>query len=369
MLKDFLQFEKALEKRKQDGILRTLQVRRDGVDFYSNDYLGFARNNDFQVLLLKTVQENPELIMGSTGSRLISGNSIVVTETEDFIAKEHQYESALLFPSGYSANLALLSALPGRHNTVIIDEKIHRSVHDACRMSNCKKLKFKHNDCDHLEDILKRQEGQVYVVVESLYSMDGDIAPLPEIAKIAEKYNAGLIVDEAHAFGVFGYGLVDQFHLQKTVLATVITYGKAFGTGGAAILTNSLIKSYLINFASPFIYTTSSHDFLWMSIFKGYHFFNENRKLSIQLYENIKIFHNQNIKTPSHENSPIQAIIIPDNEQLSTLKNTLSENKFLAYAIFSPTVKEGTERLRICLHSFNKTEEIIGLTRIIKDFI
>ncbi|WP_228400935.1 aminotransferase class I/II-fold pyridoxal phosphate-dependent enzyme [Chryseobacterium taichungense] len=368
MLKDFLQFEKALEKRKQNGILRTLHVRRDGLDFYSNDYLGFARNNDFQGLLLKTVQENPELIMGSTGSRLISGNSIIVTETEDFIAKEHQYESALLFPSGYSANLALLSALPGRHDTIIIDEKIHRSVHDACRMSNCKKLKFKHNDCDHLEDILKRQEGQVYIVVESLYSMDGDIAPLPEIAKLAEKYNAELIVDEAHSFGVFGYGLIDQFQLQKTVLATVITYGKAFGTGGAVILTNSLIKSYLINFASPFIYTTSSHDFLWMSIFKGYYFFNENRKLSIQLFENIKIFHNQNIKTPSNEKSPIQAIIIPDNEQLSTLKNTLSENGFLAYTIFSPTVKEGTERLRICLHSFNKKEEIIGLTRIIKDF-
>ncbi|WP_042719845.1 pyridoxal phosphate-dependent aminotransferase family protein [Flavobacterium sp. B17] len=368
MFKDFLQFEAALENRKQNRTLRTLETRKDGVDFYSNDYLGFARNNEFQNLLLKTVQENPRLLTGSTGSRLISGNTETVTKTENFIAKVHQYESALLFPSGYNANLALFSALPGRHDTIIIDEKIHRSIHDACKMSNCRKLKFKHNDCDHLESILKRQKGKIYIAIESLYSMDGDIAPLPEIAELAERYNAGLIVDEAHAFGVFRYGFVDQLELQRKVLATVVTYGKALGTHGAAILTNNLMKHYLVNFSSPFIYTTSSHDFLWMSIFKGYHFFNENRKLSTQLFENIKIFRNQNIKTPSHENSPIQAIMIPDNEQLRRLKNTLSDNGFLAYAIFSPTVKEGTERLRICLHSFNKTEEIIGLTKVIKDF-
>lgn len=368
MLKNFLEFEEALEKRKQNGILRTLAIQKKGIDFHSNDYLGFAGNNDFQNLLLKTVQENPRLLTGSTGSRLISGNSTIVTEIENFIAKEHQYESALLFPSGYNANLALFSTLPQRHDTIIIDEKIHRSIHDACKMSNCRKLKFKHNDCDHLESILKRQKGKIYIAIESLYSMDGDIAPLHEIAELTERYNAGLIVDEAHAFGVFGYGFVEQLQLQKKVLATVVTYGKALGTHGAAILTNNLIKHYLVNFASPFIYTTSSHDFLWMSIFKGYHFLNENRKLLTKLQETIKIFRDQNIKSPSHENSPIQAIIIPDNHQLRILKNKLSDNGFLTYAIFSPTVKEGTERLRICLHSFNKTEEIIGLTNIIKDF-
>lgn len=369
MHKDFLPFEEALEKRKLNGTLRTLQTRQKGIDFYSNDYLGFAGNQEFQKMLLEAVQDNPRLLTGSTGSRLISGNTEIITETENFIAREHQYESALLFPSGYNANLALFSALPQRHDSIIIDEKIHRSIHDACKMSNCRKLKFKHNDCDHLENILKRQQSKVYIAVESLYSMDGDIAPLAEIAKLAEKYNAGLIIDEAHAFGVFGYGLVDSLKLQKKVLATVVTYGKALGTNGAAILTHTVIKSYLINFASPFIYTTSSHDFQWMSIFKGYHFLNANRKLLTQLQENIKIFRWQKIKTPSHENSPIQAVIIPDNEQLKALKNTLSDQGFLTYAIFSPTVKECTERLRICIHSFNKTKDIIDLTQTIKNFI
>lgn len=369
MLNDFLPFEEALEKRKQKGILRILRSGQNGVDFYSNDYLGLTRNHDFQSLLLKTVQQNPELLKGSTGSRLISGNTSVVTETEAFIAKKHQYEAALLFPSGYNANLALFSTLPNRHDTVIVDEKIHRSVHDACKMSNAKKLKFKHNNCNHLEDILKRQSGTVYIAVESLYSMDGDVCPLQEIAELAGKYNAGLIVDEAHAFGVFGYGLVHRFQLQEKVLATVLTYGKALGTHGAVVLTNDVVKSYLINFASPFIYTTSAHDFLWMSISKGYEFLNENKAASIQLQENISTFRKANLQSSSDEKSPIQAIIIPDNHQLRMLAKTLSDDGFLTYPIFSPTVKEGTERLRICLHSFNTEEEIIKLTKIINEFI
>ncbi|MEC3876224.1 aminotransferase class I/II-fold pyridoxal phosphate-dependent enzyme [Chryseobacterium salviniae] len=365
----YLPVEEALAKRKQKGVLRTLRPRQKGVDFYSNNYLGFAGNENFQNILLEAIQKNPDVLNGSTGSRLISGNSDIVTQTEKYIAKEHHCEAALLFPSGYNANLALFSALPNRHDTVIVDEKIHRSVHDACKLSNAKKLKFKHNDYNHLEDILKRQTGTVYIAVESLYSMDGDFCPLQEITDLTAKYNAGLIVDEAHAFGVFGYGLVNSLKLHEKVLATVVTYGKALGTHGAAVLTNDLIKAYLINFASPFIYTTSAHDFLWISISKGYEFLNENKAASVQLQKNIATFRRGNLKSRSQENSPIQAIIIPDNHQLKELSKTLSDNGFLTYPIFSPTVREGTERLRICLHSFNTESEISELTKIINEFI
>jgi 8-amino-7-oxononanoate synthase len=130
-----------------------------------------------------------------------------------------------------------------------------------------------------------------------------------------------------------------------------------------------MIKSYLINFASSFIYTTAAHDFLWMSIRKGYEFLNENNTAPVQLQKNISIFRRGNIKSPSDENSPIQAIIIPDNHQLKMMAETLSDNGFLTYPIFSPTVKQGTERLRICLHSFNTEEEIARLTKIINEFI
>lgn len=369
MLKNFHHFQEALEKRREEGTLRILHPKSEGIDFYSNDYLGLARNSELQNLLLKLIIKNPQLLSGSTGSRLISGNSSTAIETENFIAKEHNYSSALLFSSGYNANLALFSTLSTRHDTIIVDEKIHRSVHDACKMSHAKKLKFKHNDVEDLEQVLKKQNGNCYVAVESLYSMDGDVAPIQEIIQIVEKCKASLIVDEAHAFGVFGYGLVEKYQLQKRVLATVITYGKALGAHGAAILCEDVIKSYLINFASPFIYTTSAQDIQWMSIKTGYEFLKVDCELSIKLQKNIKIFRQQNLKTPSSEKSPIQAIVIPDNYQLKALKETLLDEGFLTYAVYSPTIKEGTERLRICLHSFNTEEEITGLTKIIKDFI
>lgn len=369
MLKNIKRFQEALDTRKQSGTLRTLNSKSDGVDFYSNDYFGLARNKNLQDKLLEELNSNPQLLSGSTGSRLISGNSTVLESTETLIARKHQFQSVLLFPSGYQANLALFSTLPGRHDTVIVDEQIHRSVHDGCKMSNARKLKFRHNNIEALESILKRQERHCYIAIESLYSMEGDLAPIKEIAELAKQYEADLIVDEAHAFGVFGHGLVDQYGLQDQVTANVVTYGKALGAHGAAILCNDIIKSYLVNFASPFIYTTSAQDFQWMSIQTGYDFLENHQELPVQLQENIKIFRNQGLPSPSSKTSPVQAIIIPDNQKLKSLQETLSEEGFLTYAIYSPTVKEGTERLRLCLHSFNTEEEIIKLTDIIKDFL
>ncbi|MFS4473097.1 aminotransferase class I/II-fold pyridoxal phosphate-dependent enzyme [Chryseobacterium sp. T20] len=369
MLNTSSRFQESLDKRKEEGTLRRLRIQSDGIDFYSNDYLGLAKSKELQQLLLQKITDHPQLLSGSTGSRLISGNSDTAVSVEKDIAQKHQFESVLLFPSGYNANLALFSTLPSRHDVVIVDEQIHRSVHDACRLSNAKKLKFKHNDIEDLENILKRQEGHCYIAIESLYSMEGDFAPIQEIASLVSKYKASLIVDEAHAFGVFGYGLIEKFQLQNLVSAAVVTYGKALGAHGAAILCSETVKSYLINFASPFIYTTSAQDFQWMSIKTGYEFLDQNHELAEKLQNNIKVFRSRNLQSPSAETSPIQAILIPDNQRLKELQDILSEEGFLTYAIYSPTVKEGSERLRICLHSFNTEEEIMKLTGIIKEFI
>ncbi|MBK1896597.1 aminotransferase class I/II-fold pyridoxal phosphate-dependent enzyme [Chryseobacterium sp. YIM B02567] len=361
--------QKALDRRKENGTFRSLRSKSEGIDFYSNDYLGLSGNKEFQQKILQEITNNPALLSGSTGSRLISGNSFVATETEEYIARQHQYASALLFPSGYNANLALFSTLPGRNDTIIVDEQIHRSVHDACTLSHAKKIKFKHNNLKDLEEKLERQGRGCYIGIESLYSMEGDFAPIEEIAELAYRYDAHLIVDEAHAFGVFGYGLVAKYQLQDKIFATVITYGKALGAHGAAILTSHLVRDYLINFASPFIYTTSAQDVQWMSIKTGYDFLKIHPQLPEKLKHNINFLRTQGLKTPSSEDSPIQAILIPDNQQLKALQQTLSEKGILTYAIYSPTVKEGTERLRICLHSFNTGEEIMELVRTIKEAI
>ncbi|MDH6253770.1 8-amino-7-oxononanoate synthase [Chryseobacterium sp. H1D6B] len=361
--------QQALDKRKEEGTLRTLHPRSEGIDFYSTDYLGLARNSRLQQLLIDQIINEPQLLSGSTGSRLISGNSDEVAAVEKYIAAYHKYPEALVFPSGYNANLALFSTLPSRHDTILVDEQIHRSVHDACRLSNAKKLKFKHNDLKDLREILKRQTGPCYIAVESLYSMEGDLAPLKEITELAHRYNAGVLVDEAHSFGVFGHGLVSEYGLQDEVLAAVITYGKAMGAHGAAVLSSELVKSYLVNFASPFIYTTSAQDLQWRSIQTGYEFLRKNNGISEKLQENIRIFRKQGLQTPSSENSPIQAVLVPDNTRLKDLQKTLFQKDFLTYAVYSPTVKAGTERLRICLHSFNTEKEITELTKIIKQFI
>jgi len=367
MLNSIHRFQESLNTRKEEGRLRRLTLQPEGIDFYSNDYLGLARSTEFQTLLLQSINDNPQLLSGSTGSRLISGNTDMATSVERCIAENHHFPAALLFPSGYNANLALFSTLPSRHDTVIVDEQIHRSVHDACRMSNARKVKFRHNDLNDLENLLKKQKTHCYIAIESLYSMEGDCAPIREIAALAKQYHADLLVDEAHAFGVFGNGLIEKYQLQNQVLAAVVTYGKALGAHGAAILCNETVKSYLINFASPFIYTTSAQDFQWMSIKTGYEFLEKKQELSKKLHENIRTFRNQGLKTPSSEVSPIQAIVIPDNQKLKTVQNTLSDEGFLTYAVYSPTVKEGSERIRICLHSFNTEDEILKFTRIIKE--
>lgn len=229
--------QQRLYERLHGDNYRRLQLREpSAIDFLSNDYLGLGRNCAFQQCLLNAIEDNPTLLSGSTGSRLISGNTKEVEEVEDYIATAHGVEGALLFNSGYQANLALLGNLPTTRDTVIVDELIHRSVHDGCLMSRVRKWKFRHNDLEDLERLLRRATGDVYIAVESLYSMDGDLAPLVELAELAQRYSAYLIVDEAHAIGVYGLGRIHSLGLQSSVWATLVTYGKAMGVHGSAVL-------------------------------------------------------------------------------------------------------------------------------------
>ena len=367
MSKIYNSLQLSLFEREQKGIKRTLKVRSSGIDFYSNDYLGLAKNEILHQQILNEFIAQPSLLYGSTGARLISGNSDYLSEMEEMIANEHKVEAALLFSSGYNANLALFSALLTRHDIVLVDENIHRSVHDGIKLSNAKKLKFKHNDLDHLEKLLQRVEERCFIVVESLYSMDGDCAPLIELVELANKYNAALMVDEAHAFGVFGYGLVHQLGLQHKVFATVVTYGKAMGMSGASILANQLVIDYLINYASPFIYTTAIADFHVTGLRKSYQFIKENKSLQESLQYNISLFRNSGLTSSSNKNSPIQILKFESTNQLTKIKNQLEDAGINTFAVFRPTVVEGEECLRICLHAFNTQEEINQLIEKIKE--
>lgn len=359
-----LSWHNALSIRKETGHLRQLRPAKEGSDFYSNDYLGLAGDTGFQQTIYEAIGRDTRLLTGSTGSRLISGNSDVATEAEKLIASAHQVEDALLFPSGYKANLALFSCIAGRHDTIIVDELIHRSIHDGCKISTAQKWKFRHNDLNHLEDLLKKVRGNAVISVESLYSMDGDFAPLAAIVELAQKYEAGVVVDEAHAIGVFGKGLVHRAGLQRDILATVVTYGKAMGVQGAAVLGTHLLKEYLVNFAAPFIYSTGMPGVQIVSITAAYDYLERHQQSAITLQERVRHFKKYQLSSRSQNSSPIQSVQFRQERGLRAATHALANAGIRAYALFPPTVRD--ERLRVSVHAFNSPDEIDTLCGIIQ---
>ena len=219
-----------LQKRKEQGWLRSLQSTVGLIDLTSHDYFGFAQQGH-------PIKEN--FYAGSNGSRLLSGNHFFYEELENKIAKILQAESCLIYNSGYTANLGLLSALGGDAATFLYDLEIHASMMDGMRLSDAKTRPFRHNDLESLERRLKNASLPVFVLVESIYSISGDIAPLEEITALCTKYGASLIVDEAHAMGIcgnLGEGLVAELGLEAHVFARIHTFSKVLGAHGACIL-------------------------------------------------------------------------------------------------------------------------------------
>nr|WP_294898929.1 8-amino-7-oxononanoate synthase [uncultured Pedobacter sp.] len=365
-MENFLQ--QKLTERKQENSLRELHQYPENVaDFFSNDYLSFAQLHSHKEKIQALLNAHPTYKNGATGSRLISGNTKFVEKLEQKIAVFHQAEAALIFNSGYDANVGLLSSIAQRGDTIICDELIHASLIDGARLSLANRYTFAHNNLSALAEKLKQAKGNIFVVTESVFSMDGDCAPLEEICKLTEKYKANLIVDEAHALGVFGKngeGLSQHLNLQDKIFARVYTFGKALGCHGATVVGSALLKQYLINFARSFIYTTALPFHALACISVGY----EEIALTPQrqlLQDNIALFtrvaSSKKLNVLQSE-SAIQSMIIPGNEACKTLAAQLQKNGFNVKAILSPTVAKGKERLRICLHAHNSKNEIYELT-------
>ncbi len=363
------QWKNALNKRSEENSLRNIKTTHGLIDFSSNDYLSLARNTDL-LNAVKQAYENAAIInkLGSTGSRLITGNNEYFEKTESFLAQTHHAEAALLFNSGYVANMAVFSTLPQRGDTILFDELSHACIKDGIRLNHADHFPFLHNDLDSLEKKIKKAKGQVYIAVESVYSMDGDFAPLNELAELSEKYNALLIVDEAHSTGVFGQngaGLVCELGLENKIPIRIHTFGKAMGCHGAAVVGSQTLKDYLINFSRPFIFTTAMSLHSVLSILEAYKFLTSNNLLQADIKNKIQKFTSSNLSSIKSF-SPIQVIIIPGNDQARKSANFLQDHGFDIRPILSPTVKTGSERLRICLHTFNSDEEMALLTELLK---
>ncbi|BAE81069.1 8-amino-7-oxononanoate synthase [Chlamydia felis Fe/C-56] len=354
-----------LEKQKYRKIYRTLRTVSASVDFTSNDYLGFSRSLELKLALSNTFDYAHSL--GSTGSRLLTGQSSLADHVELYIAAYHNMGSALIFNSGYTANLGLISALASPHDRVIHDVYAHASIYDGIRLSRAQGIPFRHNDIEHLEKRLSQPyNGLTFVYVESVYSLHGSVSPLKDICDLCKRYSAYLIVDEAHSVGVFGNqgeGLVSSLGLQKDVAATVYTFGKALGIHGAAVMGSTILKDYLINFSRPFIYTTALPPHAFSLIHLAYQHNKKATALRQNLQELIAYFREnaKNMQLPilqDNIHTPIQPLCIPGSEQVRSAADKLQCSGFDVRAIVSPTVKQKKELLRICLHAFNTKKEI-----------
>jgi 8-amino-7-oxononanoate synthase len=357
-MKDNFLIHKLAERKEQDA-LRQLRLPAGQTDFCSNDYLGIVHDR----LIEQCFEQAPiHWSHGATGSRLLAGHSALAAETEQLLAAFHEAETALLFNSGYDANLGLLSAVPQRGDTILYDQLSHASLRDGIRLSFAQAFPFLHNNMEELEKKLKEATGNIFVVTESVFSMDGDTCPLETLVSLCAQYGAHLIVDEAHATGIIGErgeGLVQLKGLQETCFARIHTFGKAAGVHGAAILGSQHLQQYLINFARPFMYTTALPPASLKAISFSYGLFPDLHKERTHLQALIRQFRTATLPfetLPSE--TPIQVVVIPGNTAVKAMAHRLQEQGMDVRPILYPTVPRNRERLRIVLHAFNTTEEV-----------
>jgi 8-amino-7-oxononanoate synthase len=360
-----------LTERQDNNSLRMLLMPKGLIDFSSNDYLGLATNEAIFIEASKLLEQKGVIANGATGSRLLTGNNALYGELEEVLASFFVTESALVINSGYDANVGFFSAVPQRTDVVFYDELSHASIRDGIGMGLARSYKFKHNHLESLNRQIDRArerktDGDIYVVTESVFSMDGDTPDLEALAELCTSKGAYLVVDEAHAVGVFGKrgeGLLNQLGLQDKVFARIVTFGKAMGCHGAAILGSSALKSYLVNFARSFIYTTGMPPHSLATILAAYEHLSTSGLEQRQLRANIEFFKDQ---LRGHEletyfissNSAVHCCLVEGNEKVKNWSLRLQDKGFDVKPIMSPTVPKGQERLRFCLHSFNTENEI-----------
>lgn len=366
-----------LKNRKDSGLLRTLQIIENKIDFCSNDYLGLAKNKELAQIIFKDselhlTQPNLSAYNGSTGSRLISGNSYLLEQFEKECASFHQAEAALLFGSGFEANLGILSCVPQEGDVIFCDKLIHASLIDGLKLNKVEKRIFKHNNLQDLIHLLEQYpyETPKWILVESIYSMDGDEASLEELLQIRKKYNAQLIVDEAHSGGIYGpkgEGKCVELGIQNEIFARIVTFGKAWGNAGAVILGTNILKEYLINFARTFIYSTAPSPMHVNSLLCTLNYLKSMDVARKQLFNNIDFFRSHLQRTNWGESqSAIQTFFVSGNQAVREKALYAQEMGFAIKPIVYPTVAKGKERIRITLSALSQKQDMLNLIQILE---
>lgn len=365
------------DKRRTDDALRCLKDPGGLIDFSSNDYLGFARDSALFKKASQALQNQPKR-NGATGSRLLTGHDSLFDETEKTIARYHGTETALIFNSGYDANLGVLSSLPARSDLVLYDVYAHASIRDGLSLSPAKTLSFSHNNFEDLEHKLLKFSNpytNLWIVSEAVFSMDGDTPDFAALARLAARFRAHIIIDEAHATGVLT-DLTHSYHasgLLALLTARVVTFGKALGCHGAAVLGSKDLKQYLINFARSLIYTTALPPHSVATVQAAYQTLQSTDQIGL-LLQNIQFFHREVQRlqlTHAFALNPaaIQTFRIPGNTEARQAARFLADKGYDVRPILSPTVPAGKECLRFCLHSFQTKTQITGVLEALANHI
>ena len=343
----------AATTRKQNHLDRHLrEPDTNCLNFASNDYLGLA---DHPLVIQRAHEALDTYGAGSAASRLVTGSLPIHAELETRLAQLKGQETALVFGSGYMTNAGIIPSLVGRDDIVFADKLSHASILDAITLSRAKLVRFHHNDMQHLEERLKQapDTGRRLIVTESVFSMDGDLAPVTELTELATQHRAMLMVDEAHATGIFGRNGCGRFHDRaESVTISMGTLSKALGTYGGFAATTSDMKKHLINSARAFIYTTAPAPATIGAALGALDVLEQEPGLGTQLLERAAQFRNQladaGLNTGQSE-SQIVPLIVGSAEKALTLSTRLEKAGIQAIAIRPPTVPQNTARIRFAV--------------------
>ncbi len=343
---------------------------RTYLNFSSNDYLNLARHPD---VVAKAAEALRAAGCGATASRLLTGTLTWHDELEQKLARYKGYPCALLFGSGFLANVGTIPALMGRNDYVFADKLVHASIVDAIMLSRAKLCRFRHNDVEHLEQLLKKSEtsGRRLIVTESVFSMDGDLAPLQDIAHVAQRHGAMVMVDEAHATGVFGPkggGLVREWGLEPMINIGLGTLSKAFGGYGGFVACSESMRAFLINHARSFIYSTALPPSVVGAALGAMQMIEESCDLGAQLLKNAAVFRNRlqeaGLNT-GNSASQIIPIMVGKNSKALAISKKLREQGIIGVAIRPPTVPQGTARIRLSVTLAHTREDLEHVGQVI----
>lgn len=368
-------FSKKLEALKSQNRYRSLALP-GSIDLTSNDYLGMRAHPILRAAALEAIESGID--MGAGGSRLLRGHTDHHAALEDYAASYFEAERALYFASGFQANYALFTTLPTRHDTIIFDSLLHASARDGIAASHAKSIKVLHNDLEAFEDALKKArantKGQIWLAIESLYSMDGDFAPVKKLHDLSLKYDAILIVDEAHATGVWGTGGKGlAAALPQDNIITLHTCGKAIGVAGGLICAPTSVIDYMINAARPFIYSTAPPPLQALLTQKSLEILAsaEGDDRRVELQKRLGFMRSDHVMNGAFANTPSQIlpIMIGDDAKALEIAAALQEAGYDIRAIRPPTVPEGTARLRLSLSTDLEEKTLLQFSDILTSLL